>query len=91
MCVLCVCDRMFRDFPAKNNVYTPYIYGSGQPYVFPFSDRILGLAKTAHTEILRIQIRRITISVYDNCLPYPYPYDRTWVLADSIYTLYERS
>jgi hypothetical protein len=25
-------DRIFGDFPAKNTVYTPYIYGSGQPY-----------------------------------------------------------
>jgi len=24
-------DRIFGDFPAKNTVYTPYIYGSGQP------------------------------------------------------------
>ena len=24
--------RIFGDFPAKNTVYTPYIYGSGQPY-----------------------------------------------------------
>ena len=23
--------RIFGDFPAKNTVYTPYIYGSGQP------------------------------------------------------------
>jgi len=27
-----VYDRIFGDFPAKNTVYTPYIYGSGQPY-----------------------------------------------------------
>ena len=27
-------DRIFDDFPAKNTVYTPYIYGSGQPYTF---------------------------------------------------------
>jgi len=26
-----VYDRIFGDFPAKNTVYTPYIYGSGQP------------------------------------------------------------
>jgi hypothetical protein len=26
-----VYDRMYGDFPAKNTVYTPYIYGSGQP------------------------------------------------------------
>jgi hypothetical protein len=25
-------DRRFGDFPAKNAVYTPYIYGSDQPY-----------------------------------------------------------
>ena len=28
-----VYDRIFGDFPAKNTVYTPYIYGSGQPYI----------------------------------------------------------
>jgi hypothetical protein len=35
---LCMCragqnriDRVFDDIPAKNTVYTPYIYGSGQP------------------------------------------------------------
>ena len=27
-----VYDRKFGDFPAKITVYTPYIYGSGQPY-----------------------------------------------------------
>jgi len=27
-----VYDRIFGEFPAKNTVYTPYIYGSGQPY-----------------------------------------------------------
>jgi hypothetical protein len=27
-----VYDRIFGDFPAKNTVYTPYAYGSGQPY-----------------------------------------------------------
>jgi len=26
-----VYDRIFGDFPAINTVYTPYIYGSGQP------------------------------------------------------------
>jgi hypothetical protein len=26
-----VYDRIFGDFPAKNTVYTPYIYNSGQP------------------------------------------------------------
>jgi hypothetical protein len=29
-----VYDHIFGDFPAKNTVYTPYIYGSGQPYVY---------------------------------------------------------
>jgi len=24
------CDRIFGDFPAKNTVYTPCMYGSGQ-------------------------------------------------------------
>ena len=28
---ICVYDRIFGDFPAKNTVHTPYIYGSGQP------------------------------------------------------------
>ena len=27
-------DRMYGDFPAKNTVYTPYIYGYGQPYIY---------------------------------------------------------
>jgi len=27
-----VYDRIFDDFPARNTVYTPYTYGSGQPY-----------------------------------------------------------
>jgi hypothetical protein len=26
-----VYDRIFGDFQAKNTVYTPYLYGSGQP------------------------------------------------------------
>jgi hypothetical protein len=30
---------IFGDFPAKNTVYTPYIYGSGQPYVYDTIDR----------------------------------------------------
>ena len=29
-----VYDRIFGEFPAKNTVYTPYIYGSGQPYAW---------------------------------------------------------
>jgi hypothetical protein len=29
-----VYDRIFGGFPAKNTVYTPYIYGSGQPYIY---------------------------------------------------------
>jgi hypothetical protein len=29
-----VYDCKFGDFPAKITVYTPYINGSGQPYVF---------------------------------------------------------
>ena len=29
-----VYDRIVGDFPAKNTVYTPYIYGSGQPYIY---------------------------------------------------------
>ena len=28
-----VYDRVISDFPAKNTVYTPYIHGSGQPYL----------------------------------------------------------
>jgi hypothetical protein len=30
-----VYDRISRNFPAKSTVYTPYIYGSGQPYKWP--------------------------------------------------------
>jgi len=33
-CICIVYDRIFGDFPAKNTVYTPYVYGSGQPYNF---------------------------------------------------------
>ena len=29
-----VSDRVFSDYPAKNTVYTPYVYGSGQPYAY---------------------------------------------------------
>jgi hypothetical protein len=28
-----VYDRIYGEFPAKSTVYTPYIYGSGQPYL----------------------------------------------------------
>jgi hypothetical protein len=40
-----VYDRIFGDFPAKNTVYTPYIYGSGQPciYTVHVRQRIHGL------------------------------------------------
>jgi len=31
--------RIFGDFQAKNTVCTPYIYGSGQPYVFTIESR----------------------------------------------------
>ena len=34
-CIYIVYDRIFGDSPAKNNVYVPYIYGSGQPYPYP--------------------------------------------------------
>jgi len=30
-----VYDRIFGNFPAKNTIYRPYIYGSGQPYIYP--------------------------------------------------------
>ena len=33
-CIYTVYDRIFGDFPAKNTVYTPYIYGSVQPYMY---------------------------------------------------------
>ena len=26
-------DRIYGDFPAENTVYTPFTYGSGQPYM----------------------------------------------------------
>jgi hypothetical protein len=29
-----VYDRIFGEFPAKNTVYTPYMYGFGQPYIY---------------------------------------------------------
>jgi len=51
----------------------------------------VGLAITIHTKIRRIWIRRITVTVYGNFRPYPYPYDRTWVLADRTYTSYVQS
>jgi hypothetical protein len=28
-----VYDCIFGDFPAKNTGYTPFMYGSGQPYM----------------------------------------------------------
>jgi len=37
-------DRIFGDFSAKNTVYTPYKYGSGQPYICTV------LANPAHEE-----------------------------------------
>ena len=39
----------------------------------------VGLAKSVHTYI---------VSVYGNFRSYQFPYDRTWVLADRIYTPY---
>jgi hypothetical protein len=51
----------------------------------------VGLARTAHKKIRRIWIRGITVSVNGNFRPYPYPYDRTLVFADHIYTPYVRS
>ena len=32
VCIYTVYDRTLGDFPAKNTVYTPYTYGSGQPF-----------------------------------------------------------
>jgi len=29
--------RMFGNFPGKNTVYTPYIYGSGPPYIYTYA------------------------------------------------------
>jgi len=29
-----VYDRIFGEFPAKNTIYTTYLYGSGQPYLY---------------------------------------------------------
>jgi len=50
-----VYDRIFVDFPAKNTVYTPYIYiyiyGSGQLYkyvVVAFAGRISFIYQGAH-------------------------------------------
>jgi hypothetical protein len=34
-----VYDRIFGEFPAQNTVYTPYIYGSGQPYTYTHTHR----------------------------------------------------
>jgi len=39
-----VYDRIFGDFPAKNTVYTPYIYGSGQLYTSAKLSRSCGRA-----------------------------------------------
>jgi len=37
-CICIVYDRILSDFPAKiAYIYTPYVYGSGQPYVGAFS------------------------------------------------------
>ena len=32
--MLTVYDRIFGDFPVKITVYTPFIYGSGQPCIY---------------------------------------------------------
>jgi len=45
--------RIFGDFPAKNTVYTPYIYGSGQPYIYG----IFGRETTKYTVIYGAYIR----------------------------------
>jgi len=37
-----VYDRIFGDFPAKNTVCKPYIFGSGQPYTYAVL-KVLGL------------------------------------------------
>jgi len=50
----------------------------------------LGLARTVRTEIRRVWIRHITISVYGIFRPYPYPYNCTWDLADRNHTAYIR-
>jgi len=45
-----VYDLIFGDFPAKTNVYTPYMRGSGQPYTRPtFAARVLNRHANAHT------------------------------------------
>jgi hypothetical protein len=31
LAIIVYIHRIFGDFPAKNTVYTPYMYGSGQP------------------------------------------------------------
>ena len=70
-------------------VYCKNVYGVVR--IFTIYASCIGLAKTVLTIIRRIWIRRITVSVYGNFRPYPYPYDCTRVLADRICTPYLRS
>jgi len=41
-----VYDHIFGDFPAKNAVYIPYIYGSGQ------HNAMVDLSRTSHTQFV---------------------------------------
>jgi len=47
-----VYDRIFGDFPAKKTVYTPYIYGSGQPYTIAIPGPIPSHSSIARVELL---------------------------------------
>ena len=43
MPVYTVYDRIIGDFPAKNTVYAPYIYGSGQRYTYKVASGQVGI------------------------------------------------
>jgi len=54
--------RIFGDFPAKNTVYTPHIYGSGQTYSYALQGIGLARAVSRHTSDLPLpNIPHITI------------------------------
>ena len=48
-----VYDRIFGDFPAKDSVYAPYIYGSGQPYSSGFTGQRQGHGQGPESQVCR--------------------------------------
>jgi hypothetical protein len=50
--IFSVYDRICGDFPAQNSVYTPYMYGSGEPYLYIIFGCLDVRHKTAHMPAL---------------------------------------